>query len=141
MIEDGLLLDTHVWLWWDNGSPGLISTHVRTQIESAEQSARLWISAMSIWEVAMLESRGRIEIEPDLLTWLNRLLAGPRRGLAQLTPEIAIASTRLPDAPVRDPVDRILLATARVENLTLVTADRKLLDYGKRRHVRVLSAG
>ena len=88
----------------------------------------------------MLDSKGRLIALPDALTWVRRALAVPGRALVSLSPEIAIMSTRLPDAPVADPIDRILLATARVENMTLVTADRKILDYGKRRHVKVLPA-
>ena len=94
---------------------------------------------MSIWEIGMLDSKRRLIALPDALTWVRRALAVPGRSMVPLTPEIAIVSTRLPDAPVADPVDRILLATARVENLTLVTADRKLLDYGRRHHIAVLA--
>ena len=86
----------------------------------------------------MLESRGRVDVEPNGLAWMRRSFGRADRRLIPLTPEIAIESARLPDVPNRDPVDRILLATARVENMILVTADRKLLDYGKRQHVRVL---
>jgi PIN domain nuclease of toxin-antitoxin system len=138
MTEQPLLIDTHVWLWWENGSPGRISAEARRAIGAAEDRAGLWIASMSVWEVAMLDSKRRVEVAPDALTWMRASLARPDRVLVPLTPEIAIASTRLPEAPVGDPVDRILLATARVENMTLVTADRKLLDYGKRRHVKVL---
>ena len=138
MTEDPFLIDTHVWLWWENATPGLISSQAARRIEAAERESGLWIASISVWEVAMLEIRQRIEVVPDSLTWVRKALSRPDRTLVPLTPEIAVASTRLPDPPTRDPVDRILLATARVENLTLVTADRKLLDYAKRRHVKAL---
>ncbi len=139
MAEDLFLIDTHVWLWWENGTPGRISAEARKKIGEAESRSGLWIASMSLWEVAMLDSRGRVEVEPDALSWMRRSLAGPSRAVAPITPEIAVLSTRLPDAPVADPIDRILLATARVENMTLVTADRKLIDYGKRNHLKVLA--
>ncbi len=138
MIDDPLLLDTHVWWWWENGIKGEISAAAMRRIESAERGFAVRISAISVWEVGMLDSKGRLIALPDALTWVRRALAVPGRALVPLSPEIAIMSTRLPEAPVADPIDRILLATARVENMTLVTADRKLLAYGGRRHVKVL---
>jgi PIN domain nuclease of toxin-antitoxin system len=138
MIDGPLLLDTHVLWWWENGIKGEISPSTMRQIEAAERERRLHISAISLWEIGMLDHKGRLVALPDALTWAHRALAVAGRTLVPLTPDIAIMSTRLPEAPVADPIDRILLATARVENLTLVTADRKLLDYGRRRHVKVL---
>lgn len=134
-----LLIDTHVWLWWENGTPGRISPEARKEIAAGEAGLGLWIASMSMWEVAMLVSRRRIEVEPDALTWMQRSLAQRTRSLVPLTPEIAVVSNHLPDAPVGDPVDRILLATARVENMTLVTADRKLIDYGRKHYLKVLA--
>lgn len=138
MTDGALLIDTHVWWWWENGILGHIPDKAMRRIESAERYNMLRISAISAWEIGMLDHKGRLSALPDALSWIRQSLAVPGRGLVPLTPEIAVASTRLPDPPNRDPVDRILLATARVENLTLVTADRKLLDYGSRRHIRVL---
>jgi PIN domain nuclease of toxin-antitoxin system len=138
MTDRPVLIDTHVWWWWENGFAGQISASSLRLIERAERDNMLRISAMSAWEIGMLDSKGRLAALPDPLSWIRRSLAVHGRALAPLTPEIAVLSNRLPDAPVGDPVDRILLATARVENLTLVTADRKLLDYGRRHHVNVL---
>lgn len=87
----------------------------------------------------MLVQRRRIDVVPDALAWMRTSLARPDRGVVQMTPEIAVASNYLPDAPVGDPVDRILLATARVENMRLVTADRKLIEWGRRHHLKVLA--
>lgn len=139
MSDDPLLIDTHVWWWWENGFAGEISPAAARRIEAAERNSTLRISVISAWEIGLLDHKGRLTALPDALAWVERSLAAPGRALVPLTPEIAIASTRLPDAPVGDPADRILLATARVENLTLVTADRKLLDYAKRRHVKALA--
>lgn len=140
MTEGPLLMDTHVLWWWENGATGKLSAAVMRQIERAERELAFRISAITVWEIGMLDEKGRLTALPDAMSWVRRALAVPGRALVPLTPEIAIASTRLPDAPVADPVDCILLATARVENLTLVTADRKLLEYGKRLHVKVLAA-
>ena len=138
MAKLPLLIDTHVLWWWENGMTGHISAAAAHHIEGAERNSEFRVSAMSVWEIGMLDSQGRLTALPDPLTWVRQSLSIPGRALVPLTPEIAVASTRLPDPPTGDPVDRILLATARVENLILVTADRKLLDYGKRCHVRVL---
>ncbi len=133
-----LLIDTHVWWWWENGMPGELSAAVRRHIEAAERGSLIRISAMSAWEIGMLNSKRRIVALPDALTWIRRSLGTPGRALVPLTPEIAVLSSHLPDAPVGDPIDRILLATARVENMTLVTADRKLIDYGRKHYLKVL---
>ncbi len=139
MSDHAFLIDTHVLWWWENGIPGKISAAARKEIERVERDSKFRISVMSIWEVGLLDAKGRLTALPDALTWTLRALAVPGRALVPLTPEIAIASSHLPDAPVGDPMDRIIVATARVENMTLVTADRKLLEWGRRNHLKVLA--
>ncbi len=88
----------------------------------------------------MLDARGRLQLWPDCQAWVARAFRAPGLHLEPLTPAIAIASTRLPDFPHRDPVDRILVATARVTGATLVTRDRRILDYAANGYLRVLDA-
>lgn len=133
-----LLIDTHVWWWLENGFPGRMSAAARRQIEDAERNSLLWISSMSAWEIAMLDSKRRLEALPDPLSWIRRSLSAPGRTLVPLSPEIAVVSNRIPDAPVADPIDLILLATVLVEGATLMTADRKLLNYGKRHRLSIV---
>lgn len=92
---------------------------------------------MSVWEVGLLHAKQRVVLGLALSTWVERALAPPIT-LAALTPTIALACHQLPDRFHNDPIDRILVATARVEDLTLLTRDRAILDYGARGHLRTL---
>jgi PIN domain nuclease of toxin-antitoxin system len=141
MSEDGLLLlDTHVWVWVLGGADQALGERFRAAILDASQSGRVRVAAISVWEVAMLESKGRLRLSMSIEEWIRRGLAAPGVQLAQLSPEIAIESTRLPGEPHGDPADRLLIATARTLGATLATCDREILRYGKAGHLRVLDA-
>ncbi|MBI3268595.1 MAG: type II toxin-antitoxin system VapC family toxin [Planctomycetes bacterium] len=135
----GLLLDTHVWLWLVNGESAL-SAGSRRALESAALAGGLAVAAISVWEVGRLEAQGRIRLLPDCAEWVRRSLAGPECSLVPLSPEVAIAASRLPGQFHGDPADRILAATARQFGMTLATADRQILAYSDLGHVRTLKA-
>lgn len=122
-----IVLDTHAWIWW-LADPDRLSARARQAIDHA---GRVGISAISCWEVAMLVAKGRLELDRDVSLWLQQALAPPRCTLLPLTPEVAVASTRLDDGP-GDPADRMILATALIERAPVVTRDR-----GLRRHHQV----
>ena len=88
----------------------------------------------------MLEAKGRLRLSLSVEEWMRRALGAPGIQPAPLTPEVAIASTRLPGEPHGDPADRLLIATARETGATLATCDRNILRYGKSGHLRVLDA-
>lgn len=111
-----------------------------TEIEQAAAAGRLFVSVMSVWEVGMLEAARRIRLSTDVHTWVARARRPPGPRVAQLTPTIALESTRLPGDIHRDPADRIIVATARQLSAVLVTRDRRLLSYGAAGHVTVLDA-
>ena len=139
MAEGALVLDTHVWLWLEFGDPRLEASPAFPDIREALGRSNLLVSIISIWEVAILEAKGRIRLNQECGRWVDRALSVPGISLRPLTPEIAIASTRLPDGFHPDPADRMLVATARTLGATLATADHKIIDYGKRKHVKVLA--
>ena len=118
-----LLLDTHIWLW-NFLEPRRLGRRVLHHLQDKQNE--LWLSPMSTWEALTLNYKGRIRIKEDLVTWLARATAGTRE--APLTHEIALVARRLPLQ--QDPADRILAATAEVLDLTLVTADERLLGLG-----------
>ena len=136
---DLLLLDTHVWLWLVAGSPEL-STEARREIEGAAAVGTLRIAAVSLWEVALLASRGRIVLGKSIGLWLEEALADPGPAIDPLSPEIAAESYALPDMFHRDPADRLIVAAARVANATLMTRDRRILDYAARGHLTAIAA-
>ena len=133
-----LLLDTHVWLWFALGDTGRLNTRMQILIETASLSGGLLVSAISVWEIGMLEAKGRITLGMPCEQWVNAALALPGLRLAGLTPEIAIASSRLPGEMHGDPADPILAATARTRNAVLATADERLVEYGKAGFLRIL---
>lgn len=139
--EELLLLDTHVWIWLVEARADRVSPAAKRELDNASASGHLFISVMSIWEIAMLVSKGRLANPLDVPEWTARALAAPGLQLVDLESSIAIDSTRLPGSPPKDPVDRILIATARRMGARLVTADRKILDYARRsRAFRVVKA-
>ena len=89
--------------------------------------------------MGMLEAKGRISFPLSCEEWIRRALAAPGMALAPLTPEIALASTRLPGEFHGDPADRIITATARQLGALLLTRDREIIDYGEKGHVSVLA--
>jgi len=132
------LLDTHVLVWLLSDS-SRISGKVYSRIEKAADKDDLYVSAITPWEIAMLVAKGRLRLSRDVAEWLAAALGLPGVHLAPLSPGIAVESTRLPGEVHPDPADRILLATARNLNATLVTADERLLDYAERGFVRCIS--
>ena len=133
-----LILDTHVWLWVVQGVRHELSVEAVAGIDVAGRTGELLISAISVWEVAMLEAKGRISLSRSVDDWVRAALRAPGVRLLELTPEIAIESTRLPGVAHGDPADRILIASARVVGGRLATRDRSILDYAGNGHLAVL---
>lgn len=136
-----LLLDTHVWLWLASGTTEKLKPDARKVIEQASVSNPLLVSIISVWEVALLESKKRLRLPMSVNEWVERALDRPDIRLVGLEhARTVIDSCRLPGDFHPDPADRLLVATARSENAVLVTHDKKILDYGASGHVRVLAA-
>jgi PIN domain nuclease of toxin-antitoxin system len=140
MIGDGgyLLLDTHYWIWLQFGTPNRLTQAERLAVDQAGALGTLLISAMSIWEVAMLASKGKLELHAPVNAWIRNALAMPGLSLAPLSPEIAVESCNLPPPFHGDPADRIIVATARIMGAKLLTHDEKIVKYGRKRHVSLL---
>ncbi len=134
-----LLLDTHALVWLMEGSR-LLSPAARRRAEEAAQDGLLRVSAISLWEIATLESKGRLSFGRECQAWIDEMLGSPGLQLAPLTAEVAVQSTRLPGEIHGDPADRILVATARSIRAILLTADAKLLAYAKTGHLSAVKA-
>jgi len=139
-MTDALLLDTHIWLWYAEGSEGLLSKTTLAAIEQARQAHQLHVSAICVWEIGMLCAKEKISLSAPTGEWIRRATAMPGLRLQNLDAETAFESTQLPGNPHGDPADRFLIAAARVHKLRLVTADRKIINYGKAGYVQVLAA-
>ena len=107
------LLDTHVLLWW-HGDRGRLSREQRDVIAAAGADSPLEVSDISLWEVAMLYSLGRIRLTIPLREWLDKAVAAPLVRRHGISPAVA--------------ADRILVATARVLGATLLTRDRRIAE-------------
>ena len=118
-----LLLDTHILLW-SLLEPPRLSKRIAAELESAANE--LWISPLTVWEVLTLAEKGRVILEPDAVTWIRNVFRAIPFKEAVLNNEIAIQSRSLALSH-QDPVDRFLAASAVVHDLTLVTADDRLL--------------
>lgn len=133
-----VLLDTHVWLWLSQGNDRLLDTPGLAAIEKAKDSGGVLISIISIWEVGMLASKGRILARQDYRQWVNRAFEERDVHLQPMTLGIALETSSLPGEFHADPADRILVATARELNIPLITADARILAYANSGHVKAI---
>lgn len=129
-----IVLDTHVWVWWTL-DPARLSETQREEIAGNEDD-RIGVSAISCWEIAKLCEYGRMELPVELSEWFRAALRYPGVMLLELTPEIAVESTRLPGGFHRDPADQIIVATARMNRCPLATSDNRITGYSHVRTVR-----
>ena len=109
------------------------------QISEAAFDGRLYVCPMSAWELGIGVAKGRLSLPLAPLEFFNRFVGRLDARLSMLTPEILVNSSHLPGAPHKDPVDRILMASARTLDMVLVTRDRPILTYGKAGHLRTLA--
>jgi PIN domain nuclease of toxin-antitoxin system len=123
-----IVLDTNAWLFWLH-DPSRLTRRARAAIRKATAGQGARVSVISLWEVALKSSLGKLHLPMDIDTWYARARAYPGVGIEALQPEDAIASTRLPGEIHRDPADRFILALARRLAVPLVTADEKLRAY------------
>ena len=129
--EPPLLLDTHYWIWFQFGITDQVPQRLRLAIQQASAAGALLLSVISVWELALLEAKGRIELNSSCEDWVRDALATPGLALVPLTPEIAIDSTRLAESFHGDPADRIIMATAKRLRARLLTRDQKMLEYAR----------
>ena len=129
-----IVLDTHAWVWWVS-KPEQLSDKTRNAVRQATEMNTLFISSISVWEVAMLTEKGRLELTLDVGEWVAASEALPFVHFVPVNNHIAIKAVKLPQPLHSDPADRIIIATALSLGATIVTMDRKILDYP---HVKTL---
>lgn len=118
-----LLLDTHIFVW-SNLNPSQLSRRAAKAL--ADSRNELWISPVTTWEILFLHRKGRLNLKDGPVSWISAALSRMPFREATLTHEVALASDAVV-LPHRDPADTFLAATAKVYDLTLVTADENLL--------------
>lgn len=134
----GLLLDTNalIWIGTDQGIEPAAESAMNDAMQTGDM---VCVSPFVAWEIGLLAARNRIRLPSEPHDWFHGVLRGGGLELAALTPEILIASSYLPAAPPADPADRIMIATARQTDMTLMTRDRAILAYAGEGHVRALA--
>lgn len=129
-----LLLDTHIWIW-KVGAPEKLRKRVAEAIQ--DEANELWLSPISIWELSILVRKRRIELDDDIDVWVARTLAETAIREAPLTNEVALEVSKIRFSH-QDPADHFIAASAKIFDLTLVTADPRLLSL-KTQGIAVLS--
>lgn len=122
-----LLLDTHTWIWAISAEKQL-SAKAKKLIKKTPANQRA-IASISIWEFAMLCSRGSIHVKVTPEQWLDNAVHKTGIQVFDLSAQVALESCNLPGKFHKDPADRIIVATARIHNMNLVTKDQKIIDY------------
>lgn len=123
-----ILLDTHVLVWWVSDKKKLSRGAIKAIVD-AQKHGGLAVSAISIWELAMLLTKGRLVITMVPEEWLERIETTDGLQILSVDSAIARNSVYLPGNLHDDPADRIIIATARAIGIPLVTADKKIRDY------------
>jgi PIN domain nuclease of toxin-antitoxin system len=132
-----LLLDTCALLWTVNRDP--LRVDARKAISQAASTGALYVSPVSAWEIGLLVRRGRLDLGIAAESYVERAFQLPGVRIAALTPEIAVRSSFLPGDLHEDPADRMLVSTAIILGLRLVTRDKRLLDYGAQGFLAVMA--
>ena len=133
-----ILLDTHAFLWFALGEPRLRQEGLLEPIQEALRESSVAVAAITLWEIAMLEAKGRIALAEECHEWLVEALNKTNVQVQPLTPAMACDSARLPGEFRGDPADRLIVATARALGCPLATADARILEYGRQGRVRLV---
>ena len=129
-MNEGVLLDTHIVLWMDNGDERLRPS-TQDLIQAFARDAAILISSVSAWEIAQLADLNRIELDVPPWDWIERFASVPGIRWVPLSPSAASRAYRLNGLAHRDPADRLLIATAIEMECPLVTYDRLILNFAR----------
>jgi PIN domain nuclease of toxin-antitoxin system len=131
-VTDRLLLDTHIALWLDSGDDRLRAS-TRALIDGCWQNGgAILLSAITVWEIALLVDTGRIDLDVPVAAWIERFLDRPGIEAVPLGHQAASRSYQLHHLEHRDPADRLLIATAIELDCPLVTYDERIVRFGKK---------
>ncbi len=136
MIEEShLLLDTHVALWFFENAD-VLSPSIKKRIEAAANNDSILVSAITVWEIALLDAKRRIKIDRPIEEYVKQIVEAPGVKLIPLSPEISCLSVGLSNFQ-KDPADRIIVATSLINKVPLVTRDRRIIEYPKMKNLVV----
>ena len=128
-----IVLDTHIWFYFINDGPGEMQAAAR---KAVRENDVLGVCVISCWEIAMLVAKDRLRLSIDVQDWITQALMYKGIKLIDMTPEIAVLSTRLPGEFHQDPADRIIVASSLKLGALLVTLDQNIIEWG---HIQTIS--
>lgn len=134
-----ILLDTHAWVWFRLGEAAAFRGASIEAIHGAASRSALRVSVISVWEVALLAAKRRLQLGLPVAEWVRGALGAPGLLVAELTPDIAVEACNLPGDFHDDPADRMIVATARATGATLYTKDRAILAYARHGHLQAVA--
>lgn len=134
---NGVLLDTCAVIWSGNGDP-MDAPAVEAIQDAFSSGQMLGVSPITAWELGLLVSRNRLRLTQEAHNWFRNFLDRSGCTLSALDPDLLIASSFLPGEAPKDPADRIIIATARSLDLTIVTRDGLILSYAEQGHVQAI---
>ena len=123
------LLDTHILIYW-LGADERLSAQQKEVLEKASSENPLWVSDITLWEIATLYNLKRLSLPLPLRDWLEAATAPPLIQRVGISPAVAAAVAALPPSFHRDPADRIIIASAQLLGATLLTHDTRLIQSG-----------
>jgi PIN domain nuclease of toxin-antitoxin system len=122
-----IILDTHIWVWWNHNDSRL--THKHKESINSERLHGLGVCSISLLEISRLVNQNKLILPCSVQEWFNIALAQQGVVLLSITPQIAIDCYSLPGDFHKDPADRIIVSTARIYDVPLVSVDEKILAY------------
>ena len=122
------VLDTHAWLWWVTGDRRL-SQKARSKIDAAKRTQSLFISAISIWEIAKKVEKQQLVLDRSLDLWIDLAIDNAQLQVLEMSRTILVESCRLPQPFHGDPADQIIVATARDGAMGLISKDARIRSY------------
>ena len=136
-MNNPIVLDTHAILW-ALLKPEELSEEVKQEITSAQENSQLFISSISLWEIAMLKCKKRINVYEPIKDFLESISNINGLSIKDISPEIATESVSIIDEFHGDPADRIIVATAKCCGARLFTRDKKILTWANLGHIKFL---
>ena len=130
-----LILDTHVLIWCVEGIK--LNKEQIALIEKMSESASLFASAISFWEIKMLLKKDKVSLPISFDEWLNKVTSHLKLNIIDLSMPILISSCELPNCDHKDPADRFIIASCRHMDSHLMTFDQKILDYGQKGYLKI----
>ena len=129
-----LLLDTHVWIWTVNGDERHLGRRTRSLLSKEEAGGTIRVSPISVFEIIALHTLGRLQLARSPERWIQEALDDSGLRIAELSVDVALDAGAIPRDALGDPIDRLLVATARQLDARLMTADSRILEYASGQH-------